>query len=155
MGRGRITMRSGLSDLLLNPRPFNSRSKPWNWLSWWNHHSFQQLFDGVDGLIGLLHHSFELSLSIHHLGEIDFYLFDHLFFSKPEFGSDSLKAFVPDFGNGFSSACWLLFLVDEVTGWWCDRLPSSAKLLTYDFYRQWQWDKIQIKRRKVFGKKVV
>ena len=39
-GRGRITMRGGLSDLLLNLWLF-SRSEPGNRLRWWDYHPFQ------------------------------------------------------------------------------------------------------------------
>ena len=82
-GQGCITKRGGLSDLLLALRPVNSRTQPWGWLSWWDHHSLQQLFDGVDSLIGLLYHSFQLSLSTCCLGEIDFGMFNCLLFSRP------------------------------------------------------------------------
>ena len=69
--RGHIATCSGLCDLLLGSHPFNSRFQSWGWLSWREHHSLQQLFDGVDGLVGLFHHSLKLCLSTCHLGEVD------------------------------------------------------------------------------------
>ena len=67
---------------------------------------------GVDSLIGLLHHSFQLSLSTHHLGEIDLGVFSltSLFQAsgedmRLELGSDSPKAGSgPGSGNKFSLA---------------------------------------------------
>ena len=75
-------MCGGLGNLLLDLWPFNSRSRSWCWLSWWEHHSLQQLFDGVDDLVGLLHHSFKLGLSTFLLSKVDLGVLGHLLFSR-------------------------------------------------------------------------
>ena len=82
-------MHGGLSDLFLNPRPFNSRLKHMSQMSWWNYHPLEQLLDGVDSLVCVLHYPFKLGLSIHHLGEIDFNLISHFLLSRPLGGSEA------------------------------------------------------------------
>ena len=54
MVRGRIAMHGGLGDLLLDSRSFRSWSNFWSLLGLREHHSLQQLFYGVNGLVGLL-----------------------------------------------------------------------------------------------------
>ena len=80
---GHIATCSGLSDLLLDPRLFHSRFQSYSWLSWLEHHSLQQLFNDVDGLIGLFHHSLKLCLSTCHLGEVNLSVQGRLLFSGP------------------------------------------------------------------------
>ena len=87
MVRGHIAICSGLRDLLLdsllNSYPFHYRFQSWSWLSWREHHSLQQSFDGVDSLIGLFHHSLKLCLSTCHLGRVNLSVLSFLLVSRP------------------------------------------------------------------------
>ena len=117
MGRGHITTRVDLSDLLLDTRPFNSRPKSYGRLGWWDYHPLQQLFDDVDSLVCVLHYSFKLGLSTHHLSEININLISHFLISRPlgdprpasDFGF-RMADYEPSYESEFFEALWL--------SWW-------------------------------------
>ena len=76
-------MRGGLSDLLLDPNSFLSQPRYRSLLDLWEHHSLQQLFDGMNGLIGFFHHTFQLCLLARYLGKVSLSVLRCLLLSGP------------------------------------------------------------------------
>ena len=150
--RGRIATCGGRGDLLLDPCSFLSRPQYRSLLDLRDHHFLQQLFNGVNGLVCLHHHTFKLWLLACYLGKINLCVLRRPLFSRPLGWIRGVRLILtfrglvlsqilgtsPPRHSGYSICdqnelgknCW------NVTGG-CP--PSSAKLLTYDFDHQRQW----------------
>ena len=119
--RGRITTHSGLGDLLLDPRLFYNRPQSWSGLSWREHHSLQQLLDGMDGFEWSPPPYFQVVLADlpAGLGRSQCAQVPSLFQAsgedlRPGFDSDFQRVdFGPSFRNESSSALWLTFVTDK------------------------------------------